>query len=90
MARAASPYYLRPVPTRPICRLPTAIVSQFPSVDSSGFRILNMFNTASRPTITEFVVEMANSARESADSMANFTADPPACVYEPSVWLLRL
>ena len=48
-----------------------------PSADYSGFRILNMFNTDSRSTITESVVESANSAIESDDSMADFTADPP-------------
>ena len=39
-----------------------------PSSDSSGFRILNMFNRESRPTSTESVVESADSGIESADS----------------------
>ena len=64
------------VPNRPICRRPTRIVGRFLSGDSSTFRILNMFNMDSQPTITESVVESANSAIESADSMADFTADP--------------
>ena len=47
---------LRPVPTRPICRRPTAIVGQFPSADSRELKILNMFDRGSRPTITESVI----------------------------------
>ena len=58
---------LRPVPTGPFSRQPTPIVGRFPSADSRGFKILNMFDRASRPTITESVVESADSAVESAD-----------------------
>ena len=64
------------MPTRLICPRPTSIVSRFPSADSSGSRILNMFNRESQPIITESVVESADSVVESADSTANFTADP--------------
>ena len=46
---------LRPVPTGPISRRPTRIVGRFPSADSWGFKILNMFDRDSRPTITESV-----------------------------------
>ena len=35
------------------------------SADSSGIRILNMFNRESRTTITELVVELANSTTNS-------------------------
>ena len=47
----------RPLPTWLIWRRPTPIVGQFLSADSSGFRILNMFNKDSWPTITEPLVE---------------------------------
>ena len=47
---------LRPVPTRPICRRPTPIVGQFPLADSRGFKIFNMFDRGSQPTITKSVV----------------------------------
>ena len=62
---------LRPIPTRPICRRLTPIVGQQEPADSSGFRILNMFNMDSRPTITEPVVESDDSIPESADSAEN-------------------
>ena len=58
---------LRPVPTGPFSRRPTPIVGRFLSADSRGFKILNMFDRASRPTLTESVVESADSAVESAD-----------------------
>ena len=57
------------------CR-PTAIVGQFPSADSIGSRILNMFNRESRPFFPESVVESTDSVVESADSTADLTADP--------------
>ena len=59
-------------------RRPTAIVDRFPSADSRGFNILNMFDRASRPTFTESAVESAKSGIESADSgieSADSTAD---------------
>ena len=58
---------LRAVPTGPISSRPTLIVGRLQSADSSGFKILNMFDRESRPTITESVVESADSAVESAD-----------------------
>ena len=73
---------LRPVPTRPNCRHPTAIVSRFPTADSRGFRILNMFDMDSRPTITESVVESANSVVQSADS----SVDSGPYLARISVW----
>ena len=39
-----------------ISRQATAIVGQFVSADSKGFKILNMFDRGSLPTITESVV----------------------------------
>ena len=63
-------HLLRPVPTRPILSQATAIVGRFPSADSIGFKILNMFDRESRPTMTESVVESADSGIESADSTA--------------------
>ena len=56
------------VPTRPICRQPTAIVGQFPSADSRDFRISNMFDMDSRLTIVKSVIESADSGIKSADS----------------------
>ena len=47
----------RPIPTRPICSLPKAIVGRLESADWMGVEILNMFNTGSRLTITKSVVE---------------------------------
>ena len=44
--------------------------------DSRGFKILKMFDRASWPTITESVVESADSAVESAYSMADSSEDP--------------
>ena len=41
--------------------------AHLPSADSRGFKILNMFDRDSRPTLTESVVESADSAVESAD-----------------------
>ena len=57
----------RPVPTRPISRRPTQIVGRFQLADSRGLKILSMFDRASRPTITESVVESADFAVESAN-----------------------
>ena len=65
----------RPVPTRPIyCRL-TPIDSRFPSSASSAFTTLNMFERGRWPTITESVVQSADSAVESADSTADSSSD---------------
>ena len=69
---------LRPVPTGPISRRPTPIVGRLPSADSRGFKILNMFDRASRPTITESVVESADSAVESADYWSRPTGNWPS------------
>ena len=44
--------------------------------DSSGLRILNIFNRGSQLTIIEPVVDIADSMVESAESTANFTANP--------------
>ena len=67
---------LRPVPIGPhSCQL-TAIISRFPSADCRGFKILNMFDRVSRPTITKPVVESTDSAVESADSTADSSEDP--------------
>ena len=38
-----------------------------PMAGSSGFRLLNMFNRSSQPTITELVVELTDSTAESAN-----------------------
>ena len=46
------------------------------SQPTSGFRILYMFNEESLPTITESVVESADSAVELADSTTDSAADP--------------
>ena len=73
---------LRPVPTGPISRRPTPIVGRFPSADSRGFKILNMFDRASRQTITESVAESADSAVESADYWSRPTGNWP-CGYGP-------
>ena len=70
--------FLRPVPTRPISRRPTAIVGRLPSADSRGFKILNRFDRDSRPTITESVVESADSAVESADYWSRPTGNGPS------------
>ena len=69
---------LRPVPTGPITRRPTAIVGRLPSAYSRGFKILNMFDRDSRPTITESVVESADSAVESADYWSRPTGNWPS------------
>ena len=47
---------LRPVPTGLISRrpTPTAIVGRFPSSDSRGFNILNMFDRGKRLTIKKY------------------------------------
>ena len=67
---------LRPVPTRPISCWPTPKVTRLPSTDFIGSRILNMLNRESLPIIPESVVELADSVAESANSTADFTADP--------------
>ena len=72
------PCDLRPVPTGPICRRPTAIIGRLLSADSRGFKILNMFDRGSRPTITESVVESADSAVESADYWSRPTGNWPS------------
>ena len=69
---------LRPVPTGPISRRPTAIVGRLLSADSRGFKILNMFDRGSRPTITESVVESADSAVELADYWSRPTGNWPS------------
>ena len=69
---------LRAVPTGLISRRPTPIVGRFPSADSRGFKILNMFDRASRPTITESVAESADSAVESADYWSRPTGNWPS------------
>ena len=56
-------------------RRPTLIVGRFPSADSGGLKILNMFDRASRPTFTESVVESADSAVESADYWSRLTGN---------------
>ena len=48
--------------------------ADFPSADSSRFRIL--FDMDSRPPIVKSVVKSANSGIESADSTANSAANP--------------
>ena len=73
----------RPVPTRPICHWPTRKVGRRKSPDSSGFRILNMFNRESLPIITESVFESAVSVVELADS----TADSSCDLARIGVWL---
>ena len=69
---------LRPVPTGPFYRRPTLIVGRFLSADYRGFKILNMFDRASRPTITESVEESADSAVESADYWSRPTGNRPS------------
>ena len=49
--------------------------SNMPLADSRGFKILNTFDRASRPTIIESAVESADSAVKSADSIADSSAD---------------
>ena len=60
----------------PICSRLTPFICQFPLADSSGSRILNMYDRGSLPIITELVVESADSVIGSADSTTDFTADP--------------
>ena len=62
---------------------PSLIVSLFPSTHSSRLRILNMFFRESHLTITESVVNSADSAVESAAPTTDSTADPvkSACGY---------
>ena len=67
---------LSPVPTGPISCRATAIVGRFPSAYSRGFKILNMFDMDSRPTIVKLVVESADSGIESADSTADSASNP--------------
>ena len=62
---------LRPLPTGL-----TPIVGCLPSADSRGFKILNMFDRGSRPTIKESTVESVNSSPESANSTANSATNP--------------
>ena len=65
--------------------LPLAqIVGQFPPANSSRLRILNMFDRESRPTITESMVESADSAIESA----SFTTDSAADPVKIDLWIL--
>ena len=72
--------------TRSICRRKTPIVGRLLLVDFIVFRILNMFNKESRPTITELVVESADSIAESADSTADSAANP----LKIGLWVLAL
>ena len=46
------------------------------SANSSIFRILNMFDMDSRPTIVKSVVESADSRIESTDSTIDFAQTP--------------
>ena len=69
---------LRAVPTGPISRQPTLIVGRLQAADSSGFKILNMFNRESRPTMRESVVESADSAVQSADYWSRPTGNLPS------------
>ena len=78
---------LRAVPTGLISRRPTPIVGRFPSADSRGFKILNMFDRASQQTITESVAESADSAVESADYWSRPTGNWPSG-YGPLVHVL--
>ena len=50
--------------------------TQLPSADCSGFRILNIFEMDSRPTIVKSVVESADSGIEWADSIADSASNP--------------
>ena len=52
------------------------MVSRLETADWISVEILNMFNTGSRPTITKLVVGSADSGIESADSTADFAANP--------------
>ena len=47
---------LSSMPTRHISRWSTAVVGYFTSGDFRGFKILNMFDRGSQPTIAEWVV----------------------------------
>ena len=67
---------LRPVPTRAISRRLTPIVGRQESANSRGFKILNMFDRASRPTIIKSAIESPDGAVKLADSMADSSADP--------------
>ena len=69
---------LRAVPTGPISRRPTLIVGRLQSADSSGFKILNMFDRESRPTLRESVVKSADSAVQSADYWSRPTENWPS------------
>ena len=51
-------------------------VGRLPSGDSSGFRILNVFDMDSRPTIVKSVVESADSGIESAESAPDSAVNP--------------
>ena len=58
--------------------------ADFPSADSSGFKILNMFDRESRPTMRESAVESADSAVQSADYWSRPTGNWPSG-YGPEV-----
>ena len=60
--------------------------AHFPSADSRGFKILNMFDMDSRPTIVKSVVESANSGIETADS----TADSAIIPLKIGLWVWTL
>ena len=61
-----------------------AIVGRLALADCSKFKILEMFDIGSQPTITESVLELADSVLESADSTADSTAD----LVKTSLWVL--
>ena len=69
---------LRAVPTWPISRRQTLIIGRLQSADFSGFKILNMFDRESRPTMRESVVKSADSAVESADYWSRPTGNWPS------------
>ena len=70
--------HLRAVPTGLISRRPTLIVGRLQSADSSGFKILNMFDRESRPTMRESVGESADSAVQWADYWSRPTGNWPS------------
>ena len=69
--------FLMPETSKPICRRPTPIVVRLPPADSSGFRILNMFDMDSHLSIVKSVVESADSALLLADYSTLFNTNPP-------------
>ena len=68
--------FLRRCGPYPLGRFPIGRLVE--SADSSGFKILNMFDRESRPTMRESAVESADSAVQSADYWSRPTGNWPS------------